>query len=60
MGNFKRLGKFENQTGEKKRLFWLGKQPIFGLYKEGFFGPENPIKKQKTLKNHFSHVVSIS
>jgi hypothetical protein len=39
MGNFKRLGNFEDQSGEKKRLFWLGKQPIFGLYKEGFFGP---------------------
>jgi hypothetical protein len=40
MGNVKRLGNFEDQTGEKKRLVWLGKQPIFGLYKEGFFGPE--------------------
>jgi hypothetical protein len=43
MGNFKRLGNFEDQTGEKKRLVWLGKQPIFGLYKEGFFGPGNII-----------------
>jgi hypothetical protein len=25
MGNFKRLGNFEDQTGEKKRLVWLGK-----------------------------------
>jgi hypothetical protein len=40
MGNFKRLGNFEDQTGEKKRLLWLGKQPIFGFYKEGFFGPD--------------------
>jgi hypothetical protein len=39
MGNFKRLGNFEDQTGEKKRLVWLGKQPIFSLYKEGFLGP---------------------
>jgi hypothetical protein len=38
MGNLKRLGNFEDQTGEKKRLVWLGKQPIFGLYKEGYFG----------------------
>jgi hypothetical protein len=37
MGNFKRLGNFEDQTGGKKRL---GKQPLFGLYKEGYFGPE--------------------
>jgi hypothetical protein len=40
MRNFKRLGNFEDQTGEKKRLVWLGRQPIFGLYKEGFFGPD--------------------
>jgi hypothetical protein len=32
-------GNFEDQTGEKKRLVWLGKQPIFGLFKEVFFGP---------------------
>jgi hypothetical protein len=38
MGNFKRLGNFEDQTGEKKRLVWMGKQPLFGLYKEGFLG----------------------
>jgi hypothetical protein len=30
MGNFKRLGNFEDQTGEKKRLVWLGKQPTIG------------------------------
>jgi hypothetical protein len=40
MGNFKRLRNFEDQTGGKKRLVWLGKQPIFGLYKEWFFGPD--------------------
>jgi hypothetical protein len=39
MGNFKSLGNFEDQTGEKKRVVWLGKQPIFGHYKEEFFGP---------------------
>jgi hypothetical protein len=39
MGNSKRLGNFEDQYGEKKSLVWLGKQPIFSLYKEGFFGP---------------------
>jgi hypothetical protein len=48
MGNFKRLGNLEDQTGERKRLVWLGKQPIFGLYKEGFFGPgAKPGKKTK-------------
>jgi hypothetical protein len=41
MGNVKRLGNFEDQTWGKKRLVWLGKQPIFGLYKEGFFGPDD-------------------
>jgi hypothetical protein len=40
MGKFKRLGNFDDQNGGKKRLVWFGKQPIFGLYKEVFFGPD--------------------
>jgi hypothetical protein len=43
MRNFKRLGDFEDQTGGKKSLIWLGKQPLFGLYKEGFCGPAKRI-----------------
>jgi hypothetical protein len=38
-GNSKGWGILRIKPGEK-RLVWLGKQPIFGLYKEGFFGPE--------------------
>jgi hypothetical protein len=39
MGNFKRLGNNEDQTGEKKGLVWLGKQPILASTKKVFFGP---------------------
>jgi hypothetical protein len=56
MGNFKRLGNFEDQNGEKKRLIWLGKQPIFGLYKEGFFGPVRRRLFEVNALNHSSMV----
>jgi hypothetical protein len=42
MGNFKRLGNFEEQTEEKKEASLVGegpKQPVFDFYKEGFFWP---------------------
>lgn len=36
---FMGLGNYNHQIGGKKCLFWLGKQPVFGYCKEGFFGP---------------------
>jgi hypothetical protein len=41
MGNFKRLGNFEDQTGEKRGQFGWGSSPYSALFKEWIFGPDN-------------------
>ena len=37
MGNFYGTGEFLRPTGEERRLFCLGKRPIFDYCNEGFF-----------------------
>ena len=50
MANFYWTGEFLGQNWGKRRLFWLGKEPLLGLCKEEFFfGPEHSLLSSESL-----------